>query len=90
VRQYDLLGRYGGEEFVIVSMSAHKAETMVMLERIMGKLRGKTFTFEGNNIRFTFSGGVADSSELAGESFSVGAMVSRAAKEAGRDRCVAS
>lgn len=96
VRQYDLLGRYGGEEFMIVSMSAHKAETMAMLERIMAELRTRTFTFGGNDIRFTFSGGVADSSEFTRETFSVEAMVSLAdkrlyaAKEAGRDRCVGS
>lgn len=94
IRQYDLLGRYGGEEFIIVSPSASGPETAILIERIMGILREKEWIFEGREIRFTFSCGVADSSEFARDPFSIDEMIALAdkrlyaAKEAGRDRCI--
>ncbi|MBP7096431.1 MAG: PAS domain S-box protein [Spirochaetia bacterium] len=95
IRPYELLGRYGGEEFLIVSPSARKGEVIVMLERMMGAARALALDFEGRAIRMTFSGGVADSAEFESEGFSVEAMVALAdrrlyaAKASGRDRCLA-
>jgi diguanylate cyclase (GGDEF)-like protein/PAS domain S-box-containing protein len=94
IRQVDLLGRYGGEEFIILSPNAGGAETTAMIERLLQLMRSKTVLFEGHKIRFTFSCGVADSSEFPPEALSAYAMVSLAdkrlyvAKEDGRDRCV--
>ncbi len=94
VRQYDLLGRYGGEEFIIVSRTAAAWETVAMLERIMDTVRHKAFVFDGREIRFTFSCGLADSAEFAREELSLEAVISLAderlydAKAAGRNRCV--
>ena len=94
IRQYDLLGRYGGEEFVILSPSAGAAETATMIERLLETVRDKAVLFEGHRIRFTFSCGIADSSEFAEDSLSTNAMIALAdkrlylAKSDGRNRCV--
>jgi len=94
LRAYDLLGRYGGEEFVIVSLNSNGAGIVAMSERLMRIVRGRSFRFEEKDIRITFSCGIADSSEFAHEAFSIENMIALAdkrlyaAKERGRDRCV--
>lgn len=94
IRQYDLLGRYGGEEFILVSVGARAAEMMVMMQRFLAVIREKTFLFDGREIRLTFSCGVADSSEFSRGELSVEAIVALAdrrlyaAKDRGRDCCV--
>jgi diguanylate cyclase (GGDEF)-like protein/PAS domain S-box-containing protein len=94
IRQYDLLGRYGGEEFIILSPSAGGAETAAMIERLMQAMRAKVVLFEGRRIRFTFSCGIAASSEFLRGALSTNAMIALAdkrlylAKENGRDCCV--
>lgn len=94
IRQYDLLGRYGGEEFIIVSRTGSAWETYAMLERIMNTVRRRAFIFEGREIRFTFSCGLADSAEFPRETLTVEAIISLAderlydAKAAGRNRFI--
>ena len=94
IRPYDLLGRYGGEEFIILSTSTSAPETLIVLERIMEAVRSKTFQFEEQEIHFTFSGGLADSLEFAQGAISVEAVISLAdkrlyvAKRKGRNQCV--
>lgn len=94
IRPYDLLGRYGGEEFIIVSKNATWYETTAMIERVMALVRAKGLLFDRHPIRMTFSCGVADSSELTRELFCTEQMVKLAddrlyeAKAAGRDLCV--
>jgi diguanylate cyclase (GGDEF)-like protein/PAS domain S-box-containing protein len=96
IRPYDLLGRYGSGEFVLILRNAASADIDAMLERIMEMVRGITFTLEGNKMRFTLSCGVARSSEFARDRFSSDAMVSLAeqrlneARVAGGDRYVGS
>jgi diguanylate cyclase (GGDEF)-like protein/PAS domain S-box-containing protein len=94
IRAYDLLGRYGGEEFIIVSVNVCSPGIAAMADRLMNIIRGRHFGYEGRDIRITFSCGIADSSELGQDRFSVEALISLAderlyaAKEKGRDRCV--
>lgn len=94
IRQYDLFGRYGGEEFIIISPNAGGAETTSMIERVMGMTGKRPFRFEDRTIQFTFSGGIADSSEFSRNGFQVADMFALAdkrlyaAKLAGRNRCV--
>lgn len=93
VRPYDLVGRYGGEEFIIVSRHATAQQTNALIQRIMNTVHAKDFVFEGHRIRLTFSCGMVHSSEFAREMLSVQHMLSRAeerlcqAKVDGRDRC---
>ncbi len=94
IRSYDLLARYGGEEFLIVSTNVRGTEATAMLERLMRRVREQTFRFNEHQIRFTFSCGLADSSEFSPENFSIEAITALAdkrlyrAKEDGRNRCV--
>lgn len=94
IRQYDLVGRYGGEEFIIVAPGAVKADIASMIERIMARIRGTAFTHDGREIRCTFSAGLADSTEFGAGEFTVEdllLLVDRRlyeAKARGRDRCV--
>jgi diguanylate cyclase (GGDEF)-like protein/PAS domain S-box-containing protein len=94
VRPYDLVGRFAGDEFIIVSKNAGLIETEAMLRRIVGAIRNKDLSFEGHMMRLTFSCGLAHCGEFSGKTLSVDAMITRAyellraAKEAGGDMCV--
>ncbi len=54
VRKDDSVGRYGGEEFIIIMPKTHLKEALKLADRIKEALAEKQF----NNIRFTISGGV--------------------------------
>ena len=94
IRQYDILGRYGGEEFILISLNAGAKEAAAAIERVMSIVRAATYSFKGKSIRYTFSCGVADSGEFQRDQFSSGAIISLAdtrlyvAKENGRNRLV--
>jgi PleD family two-component response regulator len=65
-----------------------------MIERVLKTIRGRAFVFEGKEIYFTFSAGLADSSEFRRDAFSVRGAIDLAdkrlyqAKAEGRDRCI--
>lgn len=94
LRPYDLLGRYGGEEFIIVSLNVNKEQTRSRVERILNIIRDKVFLFNENEIRITFSCGITESYEL--DVVSVSALVETAddrlyeAKNSGRNKVVIS
>lgn len=94
IRPYDLLGRHGGEEFIIVSKNAGWRETIAMIERVMALVRGRGLWFGHWPLQMTFSCGVADSCEFSRDLCSIEEMVKLAderlytAKTAGRDLCV--
>jgi diguanylate cyclase (GGDEF)-like protein/PAS domain S-box-containing protein len=92
-RPYDLVGRYGGEEFIVVAMNIDIAQTRNMLERFRDIVKARIFDFNGNQIRLTFSAGVANTHE-PGLKMTVEDLIRKAderlylAKEQGRDRIV--
>jgi diguanylate cyclase (GGDEF)-like protein/PAS domain S-box-containing protein len=92
IRPYDLLGRYGGEEFIIVSTNTGGGETLSMLRRIMETVRSRPFVYKDSVIKFTFSCGIADSAEFAAGELTIAKLVDIAdrrlyeAKENGRNR----
>ena len=96
VRPYDLVGRYGGEEFVVVSANSTAKDAATAIGRILERFRGNSHAWGEAEIRSTFSGGIADSSEFSRQEISIEKMVAAAdrrlyaAKEAGRNRLVAS
>jgi diguanylate cyclase (GGDEF)-like protein/PAS domain S-box-containing protein len=96
VRPYDLIGRFGGDEFIVVSRNTSLIETEAMVRRVLSTTREKDFVFEGSRMRLTFSCGLACSGEFPTDEFSIEAMIARAnhhlgqAKVAGGDRCVSS
>ncbi len=94
IRPYDVCGRWGGEEFIIVSVNASATETVFMIERIMSAIRGRVFVFNGMEIRLRFSCGISSGSEFSPENLSIDQLVEMAsrrmyvAKQEGRDRFV--
>ena len=94
VRPYDTVARFGGEEFVLLSVECDKGRALRVLERIRAAVEATTFEHEGNEIHLTFSAGVADVSDVGSDLSDISLLVEIAdrrlyeAKSAGRDRIV--
>jgi len=58
VRVYDLVGRYGGEEFLVVAPGAGPTEAMAVAERIRSAIADRPTVWEGSEIAVTTSVGV--------------------------------
>ena len=93
LRPYDLLGRFGGEEFIVVLQNTDSGQATQIMERMLSAVRRQSFEYEGQSIRFTFSAGVSNSCEADGLN-SVEAFLGRAdarlydAKRSGRNKVV--
>jgi diguanylate cyclase (GGDEF)-like protein len=59
LRTEDILGRYGGEEFIIVARGVELRKAVLLAERVRALIEQKPVTFEGNVIARTISAGVA-------------------------------
>ena len=96
LRPYDLFGRYGGEEFIIVSVNAKKNQAESTVLRILNIIRSKTFMYNNKEIFFTFSAGISDSSDFEKDAINFERLIEKAdsrlydAKESGRNRVVIS
>jgi two-component system cell cycle response regulator len=90
VRAYDTVGRYGGEEFLIVVPSTDEAGVLGLSERIRHAIESKPIATDSGEISITVSLGLAVSNGFA--ALDPEAMLSTAddalyrAKEAGRNR----
>lgn len=90
IRPYDALGRYGGEEFLLIVNGPIDVDASNVFERAVNAIREAPFSAFGNDIQVTISAGVAISSELS----TAESLVRQAdealyeAKHAGRDRVV--
>jgi diguanylate cyclase (GGDEF)-like protein len=58
-REIDRVGRYGGEEFMLLLPGAELADAMSFAERVRNRIEGHTFTFPGGTLTRTASFGVA-------------------------------
>ncbi|GBU27371.1 hypothetical protein R84B8_00901 [Treponema sp. R8-4-B8] len=58
IRSYDLFGRFGGEEFIILLTVTDKTEAYNMAERIRKNIEQSVVNYEGNEIRLTISIGL--------------------------------
>ncbi|WP_248744985.1 diguanylate cyclase [Pseudomonas sp. MWU12-2037] len=63
VRDSDVAGRYGGEEFGVVLSDTDKAGARFFAERLRKAIEALEVVHEGQSIRFTISLGVADLSQ---------------------------
>lgn len=59
LRPYDLIGRYGGEEFIIILMNSGKAESCEVLQRIKDTIENHTFSYKGIGTKLAFSAGLS-------------------------------
>ncbi|WP_122666848.1 sensor domain-containing diguanylate cyclase [Pseudomonas viridiflava] len=67
VRDADIAGRYGGEEFAVLLPDTHKAGAKVFCERLRLAVEAETVQHEGHAIKCTISLGVADLSKPTSE-----------------------
>jgi len=88
VRPYDAVGRYGGEEFIIVAPGCGLAETWELAERVRSHVAACNIVIGGEKVQVSMSLGVA-----TGQSASDSQKLLRAAdkalyqaKNAGRNR----
>lgn len=60
VRDIDVVGRWGGEEIIILLVGADKENAFYIADYIRKKIEKKKIKFDGGFINITVSGGVAD------------------------------
>jgi len=88
-RPYDVVGRYGGEEFLVLLPDTNMEQSLVVAERIRNSICRASFEVEGHQVALTVSLGVSCSNE---NDQGVNDLLKRAdealykAKVAGRDR----
>ena len=58
-RAEDIVGRFGGEEFILILPGTQKYSALILAERIRNKIENMDLDFEGKRVRVTVSGGVA-------------------------------
>ncbi len=91
LRELDLLGRMGGEEFAILFPYSGEDEAFQATERVRKAVADNIFGWEGEQIKLTISAGVA---QLKASDNDIDRWIARAdaalyeAKGSGRNRCV--
>lgn len=63
-RDVDILGRYGGEEFVMIFTNMDQDMILTIAERIRASVEENVFSFNGQEIQVTVSLGIAFFSEI--------------------------
>ena len=90
VRPYDTVGRYGGEEFIVVAPSCGRSGAIALAERILNSLRSAPVETDRGPLSVTVSCGIAIST--AAKPLDPRELIHLAdealyrAKERGRDR----
>jgi two-component system, cell cycle response regulator len=59
LRPYDTLGRYGGEEFLLVIPMSGESETLALAERIRASIESTPISTEAGPVNVTISSGLA-------------------------------
>ncbi len=104
VREVDMVGRYGGEEMVVLLPEISKAEAVEVAERLRRGIESLKVSSERGDLSVTVSIGVAELTPLPGQTIALGNLqrkrlmdlvalagsALRAAKQAGRNRVVVS
>jgi diguanylate cyclase (GGDEF)-like protein/PAS domain S-box-containing protein len=91
-RSNDVVGRYGGEEFMILLHEIDLDDARMAVERVLAAVREHHFEVDGDTLCITASGGLASASELGADDLDADRIIGRAdrrlyrAKQEGRDR----
>ena len=64
VRVFDIIGRYGGEEFVAILPNTNKKEAFNFANKIRDIIENTKFMYKNTRIDVTISGGVAEREEV--------------------------
>jgi len=92
IRTYDLLGRYGGEEFIILFRGIGEQTALERVRHILDTVRSAIIYHNSATITFTFSAGVVGSDNLSNMHCSLETLIDLAdqrlyfAKNQGRNR----
>ena len=90
LRTVDVVGRYGGEEFVVLLPQTAHEEAMTTAERVRSQVGAHVFHAQGKALQVTISVGVAtapsESADTAGGLIGEADKALYRAKSAGRDR----
>lgn len=89
LRDQDWVGRWGGEEFLIVLPDAEAGEALQVANRVGAQISGQPFALEDGRLQVTVSGGVASyplDGINPGELLSLADAALYAAKDGGRNR----
>jgi len=90
LRLYDSIGRYGGEEFLLILPGCSRDEAVLIAERIMNSIRGNPVVFQTQDIAVTISLGIAFNTSGADEKMldiiQAADSAMYLAKQNGRDR----
>ncbi len=63
IRETDIAGRYGGEEFGVILIDTQAQDALIVAERLRTAIEALTVSYEGNAIRYTISLGIAEQTE---------------------------
>lgn len=94
IRPFDLLGRFGGEEFIIIMLNCQKDTASLRIEDILKIIRNTNFIYRNQRINFTFSAGISDNCDKEFENLNLDRLIDSAdkklylAKKLGRNRIV--
>lgn len=94
IRSSDILGRHGGEEFIILFTNCNKQNSKIVVDKILKRVRNTIFKYDENEIRFTFSAGISDALGFDINKFSHENLIKSAderlyeAKNTGRNKIV--
>ena len=91
LREGDMLGRYGGEEFMLLLPGMTRGSATTVAERIAALVREQPLALPDKSLGMTVSQGIAAEDEAAtlGEMIELADQRLYAAKHAGRDRVMA-
>ncbi len=90
IRASDFIGRYGGDEFLLVLDECEGKMAMALLDRLRDRFAAKPMMIEDNQVRISFSAGIV--SVAPGDPLVVKELLRNAeralinSKEAGRNR----
>jgi len=86
----NIVGRIGGEEFLAILMETDQKKIVELCNDLRNEITKKSVTYEGEEIKVTFSGGTANTSETRNASDLVNKADERLydAKKSGRDKIV--